>query len=80
LLELADHFGDDKLIVINYESIIENPQETVPRLFEYANIEFNIKYINYVRTDNANNVDKYKGIIEELCMSTYNEVRNIAKI
>lgn len=81
LFELVDHFSEDRLLVINYESITGNPQASVPKLFSYSNLNYNADYINIIK-GSTKPVDaiKNKNIIEDLCMDTYKQARELAVI
>jgi hypothetical protein len=82
LFELKEHFTDDRLLIINYESIVNKSSDSVPLLFRYANLGYSADCLNIIKNGNnkPNMVNKNKRIIEDICMSTYQSAKALAAI
>jgi len=81
LFKLIEHFTNDRLLVVNYESIIEKPQESVPTIFDFSDLSYKSDYIKLIKSSNKlRGEDKNSDVIESLCADAYKKARKLAVI
>ncbi len=81
LLELVKTFSEDRLLVINYETLIAQPEKAVSLLFDFVGVDYSDEYAKLVNSSGGRNkIIRNKAFIEDICLETYEQVKNLAKI
>jgi hypothetical protein len=81
LFELHKYLSDDRLLVINYESITTNPQNSIPILFDFLDLEYKDEYIEKINRVTTNTIsNKNSSIIDNLCIDVYEKAKKLAII
>ncbi len=81
LLELASILPSDKLLVVNYEDLLENGHSVLPDVFKFANLEYDPSYALKLRKTNripAHN--KLRVEVEKYCGTIYEETKKLSLI
>jgi len=76
LLELSSVLPPDKLLIVNYEDLLEKGEDVLPIIFKFINLEYDPSCtlkLNKTSKDPINNILKLK--IERYCRSIYEEVK-----
>ena len=79
LFNLQDKISKDKILVINYEDLVDNP-ETLKSVFMFADLKYKDEYYNKINmksVQKANRLNKkQKEVIEKICMPFYLKVQS----
>ena len=79
LLELASVLPSDKLLVVNYEDLLENGHSVLPDVFKFANLEYAPSYAVKLRKTNNVSVDDILRVeIEEYCGTIYEKAKKLS--
>lgn len=80
LLELQKYFNSDRLLVINYESILSTPIDSVAEIFNFSGLDFKDHFIKLIKQKSTELKDqRNREVIDALCMGTYDQVKKLAK-
>lgn len=78
LLELATVLPSNKLLVVNYENLLENGHSILPSVFKFANLEYDFSYaLKLHKTNNVPVCNRLRSEIEEYCGTIYDEAKKL---
>ena len=79
LLELSDILPPNKLLIVNYEDLLEKEGNILPKIFEFINLKYDSSYaLKLKKTSKApiHNISKLD--IEKYCGSIYEEAKKLS--
>ena len=82
--EIAAHLGNDRLLVIDYDELLEHQAELLPRLFAFAGIEFDQAYLSRLgnrRSGPAEHAftDAERAEIARTCSADYEQAKRLRR-
>jgi hypothetical protein len=79
LLELAPTLPPNKLLIVNYEDLLENTHLILPSTFKFTKLEYDSSYASKLRkTSKPPSHDAMRSVIEKYCGSIYEEARKLS--
>jgi hypothetical protein len=79
LLELAPALPPGKLLIVNYEDLLDNTHLILPNTFKFANLDYDSSYALKLRKTNiAPSHNAMRSEIEKYCGSIYEEARKLS--
>jgi len=77
ILEIRSLLRPEQLLTVDYDSLIASPQEWLPRIFAFAQAQYDVDYARQIRADSLNKADRLsvraRRLIEQVALPTYRE-------
>jgi len=81
LLELSSIFPTNKLLVINYEDLMEKERNVLPKIFEFINLKYDSSYALKLKKTSKTPVSNILKVdIEKYCGSIYEEAKKLSTL
>jgi hypothetical protein len=79
VFELKTRLDSDRLMVVDYKDLVEEKAHFLPRIYQFAGLEFNEQYLHKIRSDSLNkSLGQSRSeaeMVEKLCLPVYQAAR-----
>ena len=81
LLELDKKFGNEKILIVDYDDLVKEKDQFLTKIFKFINLPFEASYREKLHRKSVNKANrltkKEVDTIEKYCVSVYRQVKNL---
>ena len=75
VFSLHEKLGNERLLIIDYEKLIQDKDEMLPSIYQFIDLQYKTEYISKLHSGSINKADEFRNnhgnILENYCMPIY---------
>lgn len=83
LIELTSAFNEDKLMIVDYDELVQKKSTVLPRIYKFINIEYKKDYLNMIHSKSLNKFDNQserdKMLVDSICMPNFLKAKSLIR-